>query len=325
MPTNTRRAFCQLALLAALPLHTRAAATWPQRPVQVIVPAGTGSVTDVRGRWLAPRLSSLIGQPVVVENKPGAGGIIGMEFGARGAPDGHTLLIVHQGTMAFAPWLRAKLPYDPLRDYAPITRMGIGSLALVTTPLVGARTLAEFIEIARRRPSPLTYGTPGVGTPPHIAAELFCRHAGIRATHVPFKSGGQLASDLIGGHVDFSIEGLTVTTPHVKASRLVALAVTGGKRSAALPDVPTMREAGLADYRFEGWVGIVAPAATPAPVVREVYAALAQVLGTAESRAWFAAAGAEPGAIPPEEFAAFVAEEHARWGAVIREAGISSE
>jgi tripartite-type tricarboxylate transporter receptor subunit TctC len=320
-----RRDFCSLLALAALPAAAQPGAAWPTRPVQLLVPGGVGGVTDVRARWLAPRLSAVVGQPVVVENKPGASGFIGMEAGARAGPDGHTLLVVHQGSMVFNAYLYEKLPYDPRRDYAPITRMGMGSLALVTHPAIGARSLEAFVALARGRDRPLTYSTPGVGTPPHIATELFLREAGFRATHVPFKGGGQAANDLLGGHVDFSIEGLTVTTPHVKAGRLLALAVTGPKRSVALPEVPTMREAGLANYRFEGWVGLAAPAATPAPLVQRIYAALAPVLESAESRAWFAAAGAEPAAVPPEAFAAFLAEEHARWGAVIREAGIHAE
>jgi tripartite-type tricarboxylate transporter receptor subunit TctC len=321
----TRRAFCQLAVIAALPVRAQPTTPWPSKPVQLLVPGGVGGVTDVRARWLAPRLAAIVGQPVVVENKPGAGGMLGMELGARAPGDGHTIVVVHQGTMVFNPYLHAHLPYDARRDYAPVTRMGIGSLALVTRPALGARSLAEFVEMARKRPTPLAYSTPGVGTPPHIATELFLRQAGIRATHIPFKGGGQAANDLIGGHVDFSIEGLTVTTPHVQAGRLVALAVTGSKRSPSLPEVPTMREAGLPDYRFEGWVGLVVPAATPASVVGQVYAALSKVLNSPESRSWFAAAGAEPGAVPPDEFAAFLADEHARWGAVISDAGIRAE
>jgi tripartite-type tricarboxylate transporter receptor subunit TctC len=323
--TLTRRAFCRLAVLVALPIPVRAAGDWPSRPVTLIVPGGAGGVTDVRARWLAPRLSAVIGQPVVVEDKPGAGGIIAMEAGAHAAPDGHTLVVVHQGTMSFNPFLYQRLPYDPARDFVPITRMGMGSLALVTTPSVGARTLADFIAMARQRSAPLAFGTPGAGTPPHIAAELFLRQAGLRATHIPFLGGGQAANALLGGHVDFSIEGLTVTTPHVRAGRLIALAVTGRKRSDALPDVPTMREAGLPDYRFEGWVGLAAPRGTPAPLVARIYAALAPVLRSSESRAWFAAAGAEPAAVPPDEFAAFLAEEALRWGALIREAGIRAD
>ena len=322
---TSRRTFCKFAVLATLPLGARAAATWPSKPVVLLVPGGTGGVTDVRARWLAPRLSAVIGQPVLVENKPGAGGIIGTSAGARAAPDGHTITVVHQGTMAFNPFLYRDLPYDPLRDFTLLTRMGIGSLALVTNPGLGYRTVAEFIAGARQRKTPLSYSTPGVGTPPHIAAEFFLREARLHATHIPFKGGGQAASDLIAGHVDFSIEGLTVTTPHVKAGRLVALAVTGPRRSDALPDVPTMREAGLPEYRFEGWVGLAAPRATPPAVVAQVHAALAQVLTTEEARAWFAAAGADPGVSSPEEFAAFLREENARWGAVIRDAGIRAE
>jgi tripartite-type tricarboxylate transporter receptor subunit TctC len=298
---------------------------WPDKPVRILVPGGAGGVTDIRARWLAAKLSPVIGQPVVVENKPGAAGLIGMEAGARSAPDGYTLLIVHQGTIAVNPHIYARIPYDPMKDFVPVTRLGVGSLVLVVNPNLPVKSVSELVALARRKQGQLSFGSPGVGTPPHLAGELFKREAGVQAVHVPYKGGGAAASDLIGGHIDYSIEGLSVMLPHIQAGRVRALAVTGPGRAASLPDVPTMREAGLPDYVYEGWVGIVAPAGTPKAIVAKAYDAIAQVLKSKESRDWFGAAGADPGAEPPEEFGAFMRAEDVKWGRVIRDAGIKVE
>jgi tripartite-type tricarboxylate transporter receptor subunit TctC len=319
-----RRTFCSsLAALAAVPAVANVPA-WPAKPLRIIA-GGVGSVTDVRARWLADRLSAQLGQPVLVENKQGAGGILAMEAGARSAPDGYTLVVVHQGTVAANPYLYASLPYDPFRDFAPVTRMGVGSLVMAVNQALGVRTLAEFRDLARKRSAPLAFGSPGIGTPPHLATELFKRETGIAASHIPYKAGGQAASDLIGGHVDFSIEGITVLRPHVEAGRLVALATTGAERVASMPAVPTMQEAGVPGFVFIGWTGLAVAAATPKPVVDRLYEALARVLDTPEAKAWFALSGAEPGLMPPAEFTAFMRAESDRLGRVIREAGIRAE
>ena len=319
-----RRNFCSaITALAALP--ARAQASWPWKTVKILVPGGTGSVTDIRARWLAARLSAVIGQHVVVENRAGAAGLIGMEAGARADADGHTLVVVHQGTMVVNPAIYARLPYDPARDFAPVTRLGIGALVLVVNPSLSAGSLAELLALARSRGTPLTFGTPGAGTPPHVAVELLKRLSGIDAIHVPYKSGGAAVSDLIAGHIDFEIEGLSVMLPHIQSGRVRALATTGEARVASLPQVPTMREAGLQDYVYQGWVGIAVPAATRPDVIASIYGALTRVLETNESREWFAAAGAVPGAIAPEAFAAAIRGEQAQLGRVIREAGIKAE
>ena len=312
------------ALAACAALRARAAEAWPTRPLRIIA-GGSGSVTDIRARWLAARLAPILGQPVVVENKAGAGGMLTMEAGARSAPDGYSLVIVHQGTVAVNPFIYKSLSYDPFRDFAPITRLGVGPLVLVTHPALPAASLAELLALARSRKAPLNFATPGVGTPPHVATELMKRESGIAATHVPYKTGGQAASDLIAGHVDFAIEGITVMRPHIQAGRVRALATTGMRRTASLPEVPTLAEAGLPGYHFHGWVGIAAPAATPRPIVDRAYAAIAQVMETAEARAWFAESGADPGALPPAEFAAFMRAEYDRLGPVLRDAGIRAE
>ena len=325
MDTNRRRMLAAALALAAAPVVRGAASPWPIRPVRLVVPGGTGGVTDVRARWLAPRLGAVLGQPVVVENKAGAGGIVAMESLARGEADTHVIAVVHQGTMAVNPAMHAKLPYDALRDFAPLCLLGIGPLALVVRPQLEVASLADLLRLARSRAQPLTFGSPGVGTPPHLAGELFRRESGIAALHVPYRGGGQAATDLMAGHVDFSVEGLSVTAPLVKSGRLRALATTGPERVAALPDVPTMREAGLPNYTFRGWVGLAMQAATPRDIVARAHGAIAQVLATPEAIEWFAAAGAVPGQLSPDAFAAFVLEEQQSIGRIVREAGLRAE
>jgi tripartite-type tricarboxylate transporter receptor subunit TctC len=320
-----------LALLAfglAATLHGPAAADdapWPVKPVHILVPGGAGGVPDIRARWLAERLAPLLGQSVIVENKPGAGGNIGMEMGARSAPDGYTLTIIHQGVMTVNPHLYSRPGYDPLADFTPITYLGAGPLLLAVHPEVRATSVADLVRLAKAKPGQLSFGSPGIGTPPHLAGELFRRASGIDTVHVPYKGGGHAVSDLVAGHLSYSIEGLTVQLPQVKAGRLRALAVTGPQRVASLPEVPTMAEAGLAGAEFQGWVGIAVPAATSKAIVARLYRDISGILATPEARAWFGEVGADTRADAPDVFAATIRAEHAKWGKVIREAGISIE
>lgn len=322
-----RRRTCILAAAAsALPWgSSRAAeAAWPARPIRLVA-GGAGGVTDVRARWLAERLGAALGQPVIVDNVAAAGGAVSAEQVARSAPDGYTLLMTHQGIAAVTPHLNPKLGYDALADFAPVTRLGHGSLLLAVPVALPANTVAELIALGRRQPGVLNYGSPGIATPPHLASELFVRSAGIRATHVPFKGGGALATALIGDQITWAIEGPTAQLPHVRSGRLRALGVTGTRRLPLLPDVPTIAEAGLPGYEFAGWTGIVAPAATPKAIVTRLNAEVARIAESPEGRQWFENGGAEPGTQAPEAFGAFMRDEHARWGRVIREADIRAE
>ena len=298
---------------------------WPDKPIRLVVPGGVGGVIDTRARWLADRLGTALRQPVIVENKSGAGGNIGMELAARSAPDGYTLVIVHQGTMTMSPHLYARHGYDPLLDFVPITRIGVGPLILAVNPAVPARTVSELVALAKSKPGELTFGSPGIGTPPHIAGELFKHMAGIDITHVAYRGGGQEETDLVAGHISMSIEGTTIQLPFIRSGKLRALAVTTARRSPALPDVPTMAEAGVSGYDFEGWVGIAAPARTPKPVIDRLYREIAAILAAPESREWFAGFGLEPGGEPPSAFADLIRSEHTKWGKVIRDTGIKAE
>jgi tripartite-type tricarboxylate transporter receptor subunit TctC len=298
---------------------------WPTRPIRIVVPGTPGGVTDIRGRWLGERLSPLLGQPVVIDSKPGAGGNIAMAAVARSAPDGYTLIIVHIGTMAINPHLYASPGYDPLTDFTPITRVGVGPQALVVHRDVPAHTVMELVALARAKPDGLSFCTPGVGTPGHLASGLFLHLTGARAVHVPYKGGGQAAIDLVAGHTTWTFEGYTLLKPFIQDGRLRPLAVTSARRMKALPDVPTMAEAGVPGYDFTAWAGIAAPAGTPVPIVKRLYDAIAQILSTPDARQWFESLGVEPGGETPEAFATIVRSEHAMLGEVIRAAGIKAE
>ena len=228
-----RRHLIFTAVLATAPRAWPADVAWPIRPVRIIA-AGVGGVPDLRARWLADRLSRVLGQPVIVENIAGAGGNIGAERVARSAPDGYTLLLLHQGTAAVNPHIYRHTGYEPLTDFAPITRFGQGPLLMAVPASLPYRSVADVIRHAKSRPGELTYGSPGIGTPPHLASELFKRLAGIEATHVPFRGGGQLATALLGGQITWSIEGASVQMGYVNSGRLRALAFTGEKRAAAM-------------------------------------------------------------------------------------------
>lgn len=320
-----RRQWLIAAAASAVAPHLQAQnGAWPSKPIRLIT-GGAGGVTDIRARWLAERLQAALGQPIVVDNIGAAGGNVGAEQAARSAPDGYTLFALHQGTAAINPHLYAKPGYDPLTDFAPITRLGRGSLLLTVNPSVPAQSMQELIALAKARPGTVSYGSPGIGTPPHIAAELFLRTAGIEAIHVPFKGGGALATALLGGHINCSFDGLTAQLPHVRAGTIRALAVTGSRRASTLPQVPTIAEAGLPGYEFEGWTGVAAPAATPPAIIERLHAEIVKVSATDEARAWFEAAGADAATMSPQAFAELIRTEHARFGKLIRESGIRVE
>jgi tripartite-type tricarboxylate transporter receptor subunit TctC len=318
----TRSIAILLALVLALPA---AAQPYPAGPVKIIAPSPPGSPRDIRARWVAEKLVPALGQTVIVENKAGAGGNIGMEAAARSKPDGLTLVIVDTGTLAQNPHLYARPGYDALTDFVPVIRLIEGPLLMAVHPQVPAQSVTELIGLARARPGQITYGSSGIGTPPHLAAELFRRMAGIEVVHVPYKGAAPALQDLLAGRITYTIDSMTMQLAQVRAGKLRALGVTAASRVAAAPDVPTLAESGLPGYAYRSWMGIAVPAGTPPSVVERLNRELVRALQDPEAKAWFASQGAEVVADTPQAFAAAVREDHAHWGKVIREAGIAAE
>jgi tripartite-type tricarboxylate transporter receptor subunit TctC len=315
--------FC---LVLAGPAPTLAAdAPWPTKAIRIIAPGDAGGVLDIRARWLAERLTPLLGQTVVVENKPGAGGTIGTEAGAHSLPDGHTLTLIHLGTMAANPHLYSRLGYDPLLDFAPITQVSAGPLVLAVNSALPATNAADLLRMAKEKPGRLNFGSAGIGTPGHLAGELFKRAAGLDVVHIPYNGGAKAVAGLLGGQVTFMIENPSVLLPHIKSGRLRALAVTGAVRLKSLPEVPTTKEVGLDGFEFVAWTGLAAPAGTPKRIIDRLYREIRDLMATAEARDWLELIGSYQRTDPPEAFEADIRRDHARLGKVIRDAGIRLE
>ncbi|HOB92474.1 MAG TPA: tripartite tricarboxylate transporter substrate binding protein [Aquabacterium sp.] len=329
---TTRRRTLLLALAGACPglgslAPARAAtdpgtATWPGRPLRLLA-GGAGSVPDLRARWLAERLGPALGQTVVVENLPAAGGSVAAQQVARAAPDGHTLLMLTQGQATINPHLYPKLGYDPLKDLRPITRFGIGPLLVLVPNSSPWQSLGDLAGAVRARPGEVQFGSPGVGTPPHLSAELLLQALGATGQHIPYNGNGPLLAALLaGGQVQWGLEGLVAAVPHVRAGRLRALAVTSAQRNAALPEVPTVAEAGAPGFDYLGWTGLAAPAGTPEAIVQRLATDVRRIADSDEARRWFTGLGGEPGWLTPEAFAEAIRSEHGKWGALIRARGI---
>ncbi len=314
--------FTSTVLLAVMHSSLALAQTYPDKPLRIIVPSAAGGPPDIRARWLAEKLRPALGQPVIVDNKPGAAGIIGTQAAARSPADGYTLLLVHQGTLALNPHLFAQLPYDPIKDFAPVSRLVISPMLLAVHPQVPVNSVADLLRLAKERPGQLNFGSPGAGSPPHMAGELFRRLAHIDVLHVPYKSAPAALFDLMGGRLTYTFDGIASQWPEARAGKLKALAVTSAKRLASLPDVPTVAESGLPGYEYWSWMGVCVPSGTPKKIVARLNAEINNILRSAEARDWFAEQGGDPIDETPEQFTAFIKAEHARWGKIIREAGI---
>jgi tripartite-type tricarboxylate transporter receptor subunit TctC len=297
---------------------------WPTRPIRFILPFPPGGSTDILGRLIAERLSAGLGQPVVTENRGGAGGNVGAEAAARAAPDGYTFVLVAP-SLAISPTLYSKINYDPVKDFAPVSLVATVPNVMITQASLPAQSLQEFIAYAKSKPGALNFGSGGAGTSNHLAGELFNIVAGTNLVHIPYKGVNLAMQDVLAGNVHLVFIGIPAAAPHIRSGKLRALAIVAQERSGALPDVPTVAEAGMRDFEVTTWYGVLAPAGTPAPIIQRVNAELVKVMHSPELKDKLAGSGTEPRTSTPEEFAAYIKSEIAKWGEVIRKAGVKAD
>ena len=307
-------------VVLSLAAAAQAWAQYPTRPIRLIVPAAPGGGTDITARSFVPQLADNLGQPIVIENRGGAGGVIGTDVVAKAAPDGYTLLMVY-ASHATNPTLVTKLPYDTLRDFAPITLISHEPTVLVTHPSNPANTLAEFIAWAKERSGKISYAT-DPGSAGFLAGELFLQKAGLKVQYIPYKGSGPAAADVVAGHVPYMWSVISIVTPYAKSGRLKPLAIAAERRAPGLPDVPTAAEGGLADFAVSGWYGLVAPAKTPRSVIDRVHAEAAKALKNEAVMQRLAASGSLPIGAGPEELDRHIRSEIARWNKVLTTAGV---
>jgi tripartite-type tricarboxylate transporter receptor subunit TctC len=314
------------ALLALACLSLPALAqTWPARQVRIVLPFGAGGSTDAIARTLGQKFSEAFGQPVVIDNRPGAAGAIATDHVAKSAPDGYTLLMATTSTHSVLPVLKPQLPYDPARDFALIGMVARAPNVLIVSPTVPAANVRELIALAKAKPGSHTFASSGTGTITHLIGELFNASAGIKAVHAPYKTGVQAVPDVVSGQVAWLFDSIVWSLPQIRAGKLKGLAVTSRERSPLAPDLPTVAEAGLPGFEGVTWFGLVAPAAVPKEVAGKLNAELNRLLQTPDMRDKLAAQGAEAAPGSPEDFARVVREDAARWGKVIRDAGVKVE
>ena len=298
---------------------------YPNKAIRLIMPYPIGGSIDIAGRMVAQRLADNLGQAVVVDNRTGAGGIVGTETGARAAPDGYTVLMGGTGTLALSPSLQKNLPYDPNKDFTPVTLLVTIPYVVVVQPSFKAANIRELIALAKAKPKEINYGSGGSGSAPHLAAELFKTMADVRITHVPYKGSTPAITDTMSGQVQLTFTGIPSVMTQMKAGRLRPIGVTSLKRTAALPEVPTIAESGVPGYEVNPWFGVLLPARTPQPLVSRLNAEILKVLQLPATRERFAAEGFEAVGNTPAQFAAYIKADQIKWGKVIKDAGIKAE
>ena len=317
-----------ISLLAALALAavscSALAQPFPNKPVRIIIAFPPGGGVDIVARVMGPKLTEIWSQPVIVENRPGASGVIGTEVAARSAPDGHTVFFGTLGNLAANQYLYPKMSVDPLRDFAPLTQVVAVHFVMVAHPSLPAKNVKELIAFAKARPGQINYSSSGPGGAPHLGMELFKTMTKVNLVHIPYKGSGPSFIDLLAGHVSLTCDSLLQSLPYIKAGRLRALAVLGGKRSQLLPDVPTVGET-VPGYELTNWFGMTVPAATPRDLINRLYGDLSKVLQQADFRERIEAMGASVVGSTPEQFGVFMKAESEKWGRVIREANIKAE
>jgi len=322
---TVRLAALVTAFAASLAASGASAQTFPDKPIRLIVPFATGGVTDTSGRVIAEGLTKRLGQQVFVDNRPGASGNTGTQQGAAAAPDGYTLVLAFDGTMVINPHVFPSVPFDTLKDFAPIGKIGDATLILVAWPGFPGKTVKDVVEMSKKDPKGLSYGTSGVGGSPHLAGELFALRTGAKLVHVPYKGGGPAIADALGGNIPLVFTAVAGAGGHVKSGKLAPIAVASRQRSASLPDVPTFIESGVPDFDVTSWVGILAPAKTPPAVVERLNRELNAVLTSPETVEKLAGLGivATPGS--PDQFGEQMRNDLAKYGVVVKAANIRLE
>ena len=313
-----------LALGFSVAAPVAAAQDYPNRPIRIIVPQSAGGSTDSVARTVAQRLTDVLGQSVVVDNRPGSGSLNGTELAARATPDGHTLLVV-AASLSISPAVRKKLPFDVINDFAPITQLVDLPHFLVVHPSVPANNVKELIAVAKAKPGELNVATSGIATSTHMASELFLYMTGTKMVHVPFKGGGPGIVAMVSGQCHLYFATISTSLPHVKTGKLRGLAVTSPKRSVALPDVPTIAESGVPGYAHSSWVGMLAPAKTPQPILQRLHSETVKIVQNPEVKQRLLREGLESNGNTPQEFSADLKEEIAKWQKVVKAAGIHVE
>jgi tripartite-type tricarboxylate transporter receptor subunit TctC len=297
---------------------------YPARPVRIVSPFAAGGSNDVIARIVAAKLTELFSQQFFVENRPGAGGVVGTDFAAKAAPDGHTLAMVTNATLAIAPALR-RIPYDPVKDFAPVGLVGISPYVVIVHPTVPVRSVKQLVALAKSRPGQVEFGSGGVGTPGHLAGEMLNTLTGIRMVHVPYRAGNLALNDLLGGHISVTFSTTITTTELIKAGRLRALAVTSTRRVPAFPDLPTVEESGVPGYDFTLWLGLAAPAATGGSVIQQLSGALSKALQARDLQDRFAAQSVDALTSTPQEFAEKIRREIVVYAKLVKASGAAAE
>ena len=320
MKTRCSSAVVLCTALAALPCAALAQ-SYPTKPIRLIVPFAPGGVADVVGRTITPRLSEALGQPILVDNRGGAGGTLGTAIGAKSPPDGYTL-ILPAASHATTPGLYRKLPFDPVKDFAGVAQLVTVPYLLVIHPSLPAKTVKEFIALAKSKPGELTYGSAGNGSSNHLAGELFKSMSGANIVHIPYKGSAPAMVDLLGGHIPFMFDAINTSLPHMKTGRIRAIGIGTLKPSRVAPELPTIASQGLPGYEANTWIGVLAPAGTPRDVINLLNGHIVKILRVPEIQERLSNQGAEPVGSSPEQFDAFLASEVRKWGKVITNAKV---
>src|SRR5262245_31396073 len=321
----TMRKFAAAAVILACFASSALAQGYPNKPIRLIAPFPAGGLADVLARAVGDEMSKTLGQPVIVENRPGAGGNTGADAVAKADPDGYTLLMSSAGILTANPFLYPKMPFDAETAFIPVSNVAEMSMLLVVHPKVEAKTLQEFVALARAQPGKLNFGSPGIGTTGHLGLAMFMHAADVKITHVPYRGAAPAVTDLIAGQIDGVVDNPPTVLPHIQAGKLRPLAVAATQRMALLPDVPTAGEAGVVNYEASSWFGIAAPAGTPPEVIARLHNEIAAAVRTPAMQERFAKSGARLVGNTPAQFAAQIRDERIRWGEIIKAAKISAE